>query len=169
MNKQSNTIILLLLTLLFVTSGLAVADTGTMEWQEMPFGVWMAGTWSGVQFNDVTGRYEGVGAGMGYILVFNSDGTHVAISMFFDNLYVTGKYEVVGDMIKFAERMVQETKDGGVTWSEPRTVPDESLRWVLGHDDEGSYILLVEEGAEPPFVHGHNAFRYNSVPEARIF
>ncbi|NMB20490.1 MAG: hypothetical protein GX979_06465 [Firmicutes bacterium] len=169
MRQMRRGMVFLLLALLFVTSSLAMAETETVEWQEMPYGAWMAGSWSGVQLNEETGRYEGVGPGMGYIMVFNFDGTHVAISAFFQNLYVTGKYEVEGDVIHFIERTAQETTDGGLTWGEPEPVPDESLRWVLGNDDDGTYILFVEEGAEPPFVHGQNAFRYNQVPGVPIF
>jgi hypothetical protein len=146
-----------------------MAETETVEWQEMPYGAWMAGTWSSVAFNADTNRYEGVGPGMGYIMIFNFDGTHVAISAFFDNIYVMGKYEVEGDVISFVERTAQETKDGGLTWEEPEAIPDESLRWILGNDNDGSYILVIEDGAEPPFVHGQNAFRYNNVPGVPIF
>jgi hypothetical protein len=163
------TTILLALALLCVCSGLAMAETETIEWQEMPYGVWMAGTWSGVEYNEETGRYEGVGPGMGYIQVFNFDGTHVAVSMFFQNLYVVGKYEVEGDVLKLMDRTAQETKDGGVTWEDPQPVPDEALRWMLGNDEDGSYLLFIEAGAEPPFEHGRNAFRYNQVPGVPIF
>lgn len=171
MIKKNGTIVLWVLILTVAVTGLAVAETETetVEWTEMPYGAWMAGTWTGVEFNDTTGKYEGIGPGMGYIWVFRFDDTFAALSMFFENLYVTGKYEVQGEQIKLTERAVQETKDGGVTWSEPEAIPDESIRWVLGNDDHGAYILMVEMDAEPPFEHGVNAFRYDMVQGVPIF
>ncbi|NLL47071.1 MAG: hypothetical protein GX249_00650 [Firmicutes bacterium] len=169
MKRLRFTMAFLLLALLLVPSSLVMAETETIEWQEMPYGAWMAGTWTGVNWNEETGKYEGVGPGMGYILVFNFDGTHVAISAFFEHLYVTGKYEVEGDIIRFLARTAQESKDGGLTWEEAKPVADESLQWVFGHDEQGTYLLMAEKGAEPPFVHGINAFRYNQVPDVPIF
>ena len=167
MGTRNSVIVLLLLILSLVMSGLVMAETETesevevIEWIEMPYGAWMAGTWSDVQLNESSGKYEGVGTGMGYIWVFKFDDTFAALSMFFENLYVTG--------ITLSERTVQETKDGGLTWSEPEPIPDESVRWVLVNDNEGTYILLAEMDAEPPLEHGVNAFRYDMVLGVPIF
>lgn len=169
MKERKRVTILVLLALVVVMSGPAMAETETIEWTEMPYGVWMAGTWSGVQFNEDTGKYEGIGKGMGYIWAFNFDDTFAALSMFFNNLYVTGKYAVEGNVLTLTERVVQETTDGGLTWGEPEAIPDEEVHWILGHDEAGTFIMFVEKDAEPPFEHGKNAFRYDLVPGVPIF
>ena len=149
--KINGTIFIWLLILTLAVTGLEVADTETetVEWTEMPYGAWMAGTWTGVEFNDTAGKYEGIGPGMGYIWVFRFDDTFAALSMFFENLYVTGKYEVQGSKLSLRNERFRRQKTGR-NLSEPEAIPDESIRWVLGNDDQGAYILMVEMDAEPP-------------------
>ena len=66
-----------------------------------------------------------------------------------------------GEQIKLRNERFRRQKTGR-NLSEPEAIPDESIRWVLGNDDQGAYILMVEMD-EPPFEHGVNAFRYDMV------
>jgi len=75
-------------------------------------------------------------------------------------IYFTGKYSVKDGVLKFTERVVEESNDNGKTWGVKETLPDTMAHFTTGSDDTGKYLLIGEKGATLPLVEKINALKY---------
>ncbi len=123
-------------------------------------GSWVLGNLTGGDFNPDTGKYEGGASGLGQLYTFNTDGSYRVIVIWSDVMYFTGNYSIEDGVLTLTNRTVEESKDGGKTWSEPETIADASSPFVYGRDDMGEYLLIGEEGATLPLVDKTNALKY---------
>lgn len=128
-------------------------------------GTWFSGSISGGRYNTVTGRYEGA-AGMGMIYYFKADGTFAEMIVW-NGSYggtwaasITGKYAVKDNMITFSNQIGEQSTDGGKTWKDKKSQPDQSDYFEFGTDGLGDYVLFSLEGAKPPLNPETNAVRY---------
>lgn len=136
------------------------STTQTARTDDSVVGSWTLGMLSGGQFNADTGKYEGDASGMGQIYSFKTDGTYTALVIFDDTMWFTGYYSVKDGVLTLTDRTVEESKDGGKTWAAQEALPDASAHFALGTDDTGTYLLLGEEGTEPPLEDQINAMKY---------
>jgi hypothetical protein len=75
-------------------------------------------------------------------------------------MFFTGKYSVKDGKLTLSNRVVEESSDGGKTWGAKETLPDASAYFTAGSDAAGKYLLIGQEGAEPPLVDKKNAMKY---------
>ncbi len=123
-------------------------------------GTWILGDLSGGTFNAASGRYEGGATGLGHRYTFNADGTYTALAIWSNTMFFTGKYSVKDGVLTITDRVVEESGDGGKTWGAKETLPDATAYFIAGSDAAGKYLLLGQEGAEPPLVDKKNAMKY---------
>lgn len=125
-------------------------------------GSWILGTVTGAKYNQSTGKYEGGATGLGQEYIFKSDGSYSALVIWSNTIFLSGKYSVKDGVITLTERSALESNDGGSTWGEKEALPDAWAHFIAGTDAEGSYLLIGEEGVEPPLIDKTNARKYRA-------
>jgi len=126
-------------------------------------GSWVLGDLTGGTFNRATGKYEGGATGLGQLYTFRADGTYTALVIWSNTMFFTGKYSLKDGKLVLTERFVEESNDGGKTWSAKEALPDSGSYYTIGTDESGKYLLIGEEGAALPLVDKKNAMKYKAA------
>ena len=96
---------------------------------------------------------------MGLMYTFHEDGTFAQLIVYGSYIVTTGKYGVSGDLLTLTDRVSIESGDNGQSWSEQEALPDASSYYSFGSGDSGKYLLLGQEGANPPLEASVNAMK----------
>ncbi len=123
-------------------------------------GIWISGAVS-ARYNSESSVFEDV-SGMGLIYEFHDDGTFAQLIVFGNYMVTTGKYSASEEVVTLTDRIYFESSDSGQTWSAQEVLPDASCYYEAGTDDSGKYLMLGQEGANPPLEDKVNAMKFKA-------
>lgn len=123
-------------------------------------GTWISGAVT-ASYNSGSGKFEDV-SGMGILYEFHENGTFAQLIVFGNYMVTTGKYSISDGVLTLTERIYTESSDGGQTWSAQEVLPDASCYFEAGADDSGKYLMLGQEGENPPLEDKVNAMKFKA-------